>query len=246
MNLYGIDSLKIIHFDAIDSTSTYLKDHYKDLDDMTLVSASYQSGGHGRLNRKWMATKGDAILFSILIKNTKIIKNFAKLSLLSANCVFLLLKRYFNNVSIKWPNDVYLNSKKVAGILLESKSCDGEIDSLVLGIGVNINNDILDEEIKNTATSLKLETGKSYDLETLKSELYQLLIDGFNAILNDDDSYLDNVRKNNFLKNKVVFANVNGELKEVEVIDINNDNSLKVKLNGEIINLSVGEITFQK
>ena len=246
MKSIDVSDFKIVKFDEINSTSTYLKERICELENLTLVESDFQTNGHGRMERKWMANKGEAILFSLLIKDEKIIKNFAKLSLLSANCVFYLLNDYIKGVSIKWPNDVYINDKKVSGILLESKSIDGEIIGLILGIGVNINTKFLPDEIKESATSLYLETGKTFDIKLLKDKLYRLLAEGLNQLLNDDNSYLDNVRKYNYLKDKKVIANINGNEKEVVVLDINDDNSLKLLYDNEIYNLSIGEITFHK
>lgn len=242
MNKYGIDSFKILNFDTIDSTSTYFKDHFIEHDNLTIVFAKHQSSGHGRLERKWMATHNESILFSILIKDKKIIDNFAKLSLLSANVVFKLLSTYSSGISIKWPNDVYINDKKACGILLESKSINGVISALVLGIGININTSIFDDEIKDSATSLYLETNTKYDIEKLKEELLTHLKDGLNEIINDDNSYLDNVRKHNYLKDKEVYALINGNSVVSKVIDINDDNSLKVIYEDKIYNLTVGEV----
>jgi BirA family biotin operon repressor/biotin-[acetyl-CoA-carboxylase] ligase len=189
-----------------------------------------------------MATKCESILFSILIKNKKIIKNFAKLSLLTANVVFKLFSHYVEGVSIKWPNDVYINGKKAAGILLESKSDNNGISSLVLGVGININTSTFEGDLINTATSLYKETNKRYDLEEMKKEFLLLLIDGLNEILKDDDSYLDNIRKHNYLLNKEVYALINNETVVATVLDINKDNSLLVQYNDKTYNLMVGEV----
>ena len=242
MNSYGIKDFHIINFTEIDSTSTYLKTHFEALPNLTAVFASFQVSGHGRLNRQWMATKCESILFSLLIKDKKIIKNFPKLSLLAAVAVFNLLNRYVEGVSIKWPNDVYINGKKACGILLESKSIDYEINSLVLGIGININTSSFDDSIKDIATSLYRETNQKYDLDVIKKELLQCLLDVLNQILKDDNSYLGIVRQNNYLKDKEVYAYINNEYVDVLVIDINDDNTLLVKHNDKFYNLSVGEV----
>ena len=242
MKLIGINDIKIKTFVEIDSTSTFLKRNSEELSDLTVAFASFQVSGHGRINRQWMATKCESILFSILIKNKKIIKNFAKLSLLTANVVFKLFSRYTKGVSIKWPNDVYINGKKACGILLESTSNEEGISSLVLGVGININTSSFTDELKDIATSLFLETGKKYDLESMKKEFLDLLIEGLNEILKDDDSYLDNIRKYNYLLNKEVYALINGEKVVATVLDINDDTSLLVTYQNKNYNLTVGEV----
>ena len=242
MKLIGINDIKIKNFVEIDSTSTFLKRNSEELSDLTVAFASFQVSGHGRINRQWMATKCESILFSILIKNKKIIKNFAKLSLLTANVVFKLFSRYTKGVSIKWPNDVYINGKKACGILLESTSNEEGISSLVLGVGININTSSFTDELKDIATSLFLETGKKYDLESMKKEFLDLLIEGLNEILKDDDSYLDNIRKYNYLLNKEVYALINGEKVVATVLDINDDTSLLVTYQNKNYNLTVGEV----
>ena len=136
----------VINFETIDSTSTYLKRTYNEHKDLTIVFSSFQEEGHGRMKRVWDAPKGSSLLFSILFKDRQIIDNFASLSLLSAVTIFKFLSKYVLNVSIKWPNDVYVNDKKICGILLESISYDLKISALVLGIGININTKEFNEE----------------------------------------------------------------------------------------------------
>ena len=93
---------------------------------------------------------------------------------------------------------------------------------------------------------MKLRRPQLVDIKLLKDKLYRLLADGLNQLLNDDNSYLDNVRKYNYLKDKKVIATINGNKKEVVVLEINDDNSLKVLCDDKIYNLSIGEITFNK
>ena len=88
-----------LHFEEIDSTSSYLKRNYQDLDDLTLVSASLQTSGHGRMNRKWMNNKNENLMFSLLIKDKELVNKYANFSLASAVCVYnTLLELNIRNV----------------------------------------------------------------------------------------------------------------------------------------------------
>lgn len=237
-----MSGFKIINFDSIDSTSTYLKRSYLEHENLTLVYALSQTNGHGRYKREWVSPKGKSLLFSLLIKDKKIIKNFSSLSLMAAVSIFNFLKQFVDNVSIKWPNDVYVNDKKIAGILLESISYTDSIDALVLGIGININIKEFPLELMHKATSLALETNKQYDLSTLKGPLEAELRKMILNILSCDLSYLDVIRGNNYLKDKMVKAYINNRLEEVKVLDINDDNTLRVIKDDVIYNLNVGEV----
>lgn len=232
----------IINFESIDSTSTYLKKSYLQLDNLTLAFADYQSLGHGRMKREWVSPKGDSLLFSILFKEKDIIKNFPSLSLMSASIIHSFLSQYVEGVSIKWPNDVYVNGKKICGILLESVSMGEEIDVVVLGIGININIKDFPNELKDKATSLYLETNKIFNIDDLKNELLKHLSLLVAMMRENDKSYLNTIRKYNYLKNKLVKVYINGLEEEALALDINDDNTLLVDFNNEKISISIGEI----
>ena len=236
------NEFKIIHFDSIDSTSTYLKRSYNELDNLTIVFADHQTSGHGRMKREWVSPKGDSLLFSILFKEKQIIDNFASLSLLSASVIYSFLLNYVDNVSIKWPNDVYVNGKKICGILMESVSMNEGIDAVILGIGININIKSFNEELINKATSLYLETNKTFDIDDLKTALIVYLSDLVEQIRNNHKYYLDIIRNNNFLLNKDVFVLINENEVVARVLDINEDNTLLVEYESERYSISIGEV----
>lgn len=234
------------HFETIDSTSSYIKKNYKDLDDFTFVSATHQTNGHGRYNRTWHSKKGENLLFSLLIKDKQTITKYSSISLSIAVMIFNILKSLnIDNVSIKWPNDVYVKDKKICGILLESISYNNEIEALVIGIGINVNASTFDESIIDTATSIFLETKDLIDINVLKEKIFTQTIETIKNI-EFDTNYLKTARDNNYLKNKSVFATINNEAVLVKVIDINEDNSLKVIANNKELNLYSGELTFNK
>jgi len=235
------------HFDKLESTSTYLKKNYDKYDNLTFVSADYQENGHGRNNRKWVSSEKENLLFSILIKNKKIINNYSSLSLASAVCIFEILKELnINNVTIKWPNDVYVNDKKIAGILLESISFGNSIEALVIGVGLNVNSSSFSSTIKNIPTSIFLETKEKQILNEIKEKVYKKFIEMISNIENNDKTYLDIVRDNNYLKNKLVYVDINNEQILAEVIEINEDNSLKIKLENNYLDIYTGEILVNK
>lgn len=231
--------MKKIHFDTIDSTNKYLKDNYEKFDSFTFVSADYQSEGKGRENRTWLANKNENLLFSVLIKDNQLINYYKSISLVSAVTIFNYLKTLgIKGLSIKWPNDVFVNDCKICGILLE-----GSIPNyLVVGIGLNVNQIEFDGKYRIEPTSIKKELNKTLELNDIRDILYNDLISDFNKLKNNDSSYLNIIRNNNYLLGKEKNVVLNGKEIKAKVVGINDNNDLLVEIDNKIVPIFSGEI----
>lgn len=226
-----------LHFHEIDSTNNYLKNSYQLLDNFTFVSADYQSAGKGRNDRKWESAKGCNLMFSFLIKDKKLLKKAPILSILTAVEVSKLLERYgLNNVSIKWPNDVLVNDKKICGILLE-----GQLPHyLVVGVGLNVNQKEFPSNLRREATSLSTELKKDLDIEAIKEQLFLNIVNNVNEVfINDDLSYFE---QHNYLLNKKVKVTINQQLFIGEVVGIDDYFNIQILCDDILLHVDSGEI----
>ena len=170
---------EIIHIRETNSTNNYLKEllQTQNVDEGTVVWADFQSAGKGQRGNGWESEAGKNILFSIVL-----FPGFIKageqfilsqiVSLAVANC----LQEYTEGISIKWPNDIYWNEKKICGILLENTILEDNIGHSVAGIGININQENFRSEAPNPV-SLKQITNRDYNLE----EILKTVVDNINA-----------------------------------------------------------------
>lgn len=232
--------MKTIHFETIDSTNTYLKENYEDLDNFTFVSADFQSAGRGRNNRNWKSEKGENLLFSLLIKDKALIDKFSSLSVISAFSIIKALN--LEHLSIKWPNDIYYKDSKLCGILLEAVTRN-EIECLIIGIGLNVNQREFVGEYKRTPTSLYQITNQTQDMKIIKDKIFNQLYNDFMKVKEGYDFYND-IKEYDYLKDRKVYAEINNEVQQIKVLGIDSDYSLKVLKDNETYNLSSGEITF--
>lgn len=233
------------HFKEIDSTNAYIKREYKSLRDFTFVSSEYQTMGRGRNTRSWISDRNTNLLFSLFLKDEYLVKNFTSLSILSAVSVINVLKSYnIKNISLKWPNDVFINDKKVAGILLEGISEDNHLSSLIIGIGINVNQKTFDDNLLINPTSISNELNKKINLKLFKNRIYKSIKKQLALFRVNKSDYLCVARQLNYLKDKEVYAYINNKKTKVKVIDINEDNTLKVMSENKIINVMSDEITF--
>lgn len=232
--------MKTIHFETIDSTNTYLKENYEKLDNFTFVSADFQSAGRGRNNRNWKSEKGENLLFSLLIKDKALIDKFSSLSVISAFSIIKALN--LEHLSIKWPNDIYYKDSKLCGILLEAVTRN-EIECLIIGIGLNVNQREFVGEYKRTPTSLYQIINQSQDIRLLKDKIFNQIYSDFMKVKEGYDFYND-IKEYDYLKDRKVYAEINNEVQQIKVIGIDSDYSLKVLKDNKIYNLSSGEITF--
>ncbi len=166
-----------IHFDSMDSTQSYAKKHWESFapDAITCVIAETQTGGYGRQKRAWLSPKG-AGLYATLVFRLPASSNFLScLAILLARSLASLLKQGGVEPHIKWPNDVQINGKKIAGILCETQEKENWVQ-VFLGIGININTGQEDlATIDQPATSLLLETGRLWD----RKVFFQTLVKQF-------------------------------------------------------------------
>jgi len=162
-----------IYCEEIDSTNNYLMDSkLKNDSDGTVVFAERQIAGKGRKDRKWYSSKDQNLTFSILLKNRFNEKTINVVNLGTAVSIAMSLENLYQlKVNLKWPNDVLINDKKAAGILLESSSSGNKIDKLVIGVGINVNQTSFQGTYNITPTSIKLETGTEIDRERLLAEI---------------------------------------------------------------------------
>ena len=153
----------VLNFTELNSTNTYLKEHFAQLSDKTIVTADTQTAGRGRFNRPWISQKG-GLYFSILLKPSK--TNFiANLTQLMALSICQAVEDLGLKPTIKWPNDVQLNGKKLCGILSEVVTDSNGVACVVLGTGINIAQDDL-SHVGQPAISLK-QAGLFVDKETM-------------------------------------------------------------------------------
>lgn len=158
-----------IHLQSVASTNNYLKDllSAEDVEEYTVVYTDMQTCGRGQQNNNWESEDGKNILFSMVVfpQFVRAGKQFV-ISQIASLAVKDTLSEYVDNITIKWPNDIYWNEKKICGILIENSLIDDSILHSVIGIGVNINQEIFRSNAPNPV-SLKQITNKTYDTKTI-------------------------------------------------------------------------------
>ena len=235
--------MKEIFFDEIDSTNTYLKNHYEQLEDMTFVSANLQTAGRGRKGRTWLSNKGENLMFSLLIKDSEMYRHYSSLSVISAYTIIEVLKEYgVDNLSFKWPNDVYVDGKKICGILLEAISRE-DLECLIIGVGINVNQKQFVGDYIREPVSLTNLLNKDIDLDELRKKIYERFIYNIDLLRNGYDFY-DDIQQYDYLKDRVVYMNINNEIKQVKVIRVDNDYSLRILDDTGERNIDSGEVSF--
>lgn len=230
---------KIINFPTLSSTNQYLKENYKEYDEFVVVTTDNQTNGKGRMNRVWNSSKDD-LIFSILLKPKFDSSKIPLISLIMGASLCNVINKY-QNCLIKWPNDIIINDKKIAGILVEAIS-SYEIDAVIIGIGINVNSEKFPSDLIIKASSLKLETNKLIDKEILLDEILKEFLRLYFLFIDNDYEFLNIVKENNYLKNKNVYIND----KEVKVLDINNSGNLIILEDNTIKEIYYGEVTLNK
>jgi len=164
-------------FDVLDSTNTHILDLARaGAPEGTLVVSDLQTSGRGRLGRKWKSPAGKNLLFSLLLKPELSIEFTQKITLAAAYILARTLERFLQKkdilhvqIDLKWPNDLLIQGKKIAGILTESILQEKKIVALAIGFGININMTPEDfpEDLQEKATSLFLAGGRLLNREEL-------------------------------------------------------------------------------
>lgn len=150
---------KIIRLESVDSTNNYIANLLKEgiLEDGTVILADEQYAGRGQRNAEWSTMPGENLTFSFYLGSVNLsVQNQFYLTCIVSISLVQLLDKFGLNAKIKWPNDIYIDQKKIAGVLIENQLSSISIKSSIIGIGLNINQTEFDGL---NATSVLRETG---------------------------------------------------------------------------------------
>jgi len=191
--------MKIIKLDAIDSTNSFLKElaQNSSLENYTIVTTKEQKKGRGQMGTQWVSEPNKNLLCSVYVAfdkfpvADKVLINYA----VSLAVVYTLEKYKLPRLAIKWPNDILSSNQKICGVLLENVMQGMEIKSAIIGVGINVNQEVFPSFLKNV-TSIKNMVKKETDLSVLLHEFVAQLKETISSITKLDAEVL----KKNYLK----------------------------------------------
>lgn len=180
---------EIHYFDSTDSTNTRAKRLAEDgAVHGTLVVADEQTGGRGRRGRVWESQKGVSIYMSLVLKPEIEPNHASMLTLITAMAVAGGIEKTTGlECKIKWPNDIVIHGKKVCGILTEMSTQMDYINYIVIGIGINVQNESFPEEIGEVATSLRIESGKKQNRAAIIEAVWEEFEKYYDIYLKTED-----------------------------------------------------------
>lgn len=213
---------RIIYLEETDSTNRYLKDISFESDaDITVVWTTYQTAGKGQGGHKWESERGKNLLFSVLLHpiNVPVRRQFI-LSMAIALAVKNALADYSSDFSVKWPNDIYWNDKKICGILIENSISASGFKYCILGPGIDVNQKEFYSDAPNPVSLfhiLKEETDIRSLLDSVISKLTIYLESIYRGeYLNVRDEYLASLyRRNGIYPYKDNNGNFQAHIKDV-------------------------------
>lgn len=240
--------MKIIEFDELDSTNLYVKKNIDTLEDKSIISASVQSNGYGRFERKWVDLGSENIYMTFVLKpSEKILEVYSNLTQYLSVCLCKQLEGFGLKPQIKWPNDVLVNDKKICGILAEAVIKSSKLKGIALGIGINLNaseKSLL--EIDRPATSLNIELGENINKQKFIEDLANRFFEGYDAFLKEGFTSI----KEDYEK----FSLLTSHVSQIKISIFNtikkgifkgfdyNGNLIIVSTNGKTENINMGEI----
>ena len=167
--------MKITRFKTLESTNAYLQNLLNEGVDIVdnIVVTDFQTSGKGQGKNVWQSEDGKNLLFSIALDMSFLkAENQFLLTQMISVAMINVLKKYLPEESlfIKWPNDIYFNSKKIAGILIKNEIKGMMMGTSIIGIGLNVNQTSFDKNLPNPI-SMKMITGNDFNLETILNDI---------------------------------------------------------------------------
>ncbi len=239
----------------IDSTSTELRRRMsaEELPHGYCISADFQTAGHGQATNHWESEDGKNLLFSLLLRPSVIpaSEQFVITEIVTLAIINALQDYIRQRITIKWPNDIYVGDKKLCGILIENALCGPTIDTCIVGIGININQELFTSNAPNPI-SLKQLNGRDNDKEEIFEEIYQNILRYYDYLAdnwqNNDIKQSLHYEYMNNLYRRVGYHNYStpeGEKFSAEIEEIGPQGHLTLRLqSGELRTFAFKEVIF--
>lgn len=243
--------MKLIKLDAIDSTNTFLKNLAVnvDLDDFTVATTKQQLSGKGQMGSEWVSEDNKNLTFSVF-------KRFERFSIDNQFCISMIVslsihevlsELRLSDINIKWPNDILSCDKKIGGVLIENKLKDKQIESSIIGIGLNVNQTVFKN--LNQASSLYVNYKKKFDKDNLLKQIVDRLEVNFKKYdftISDSINHLHgNYEKLLFNLNQLKpYSLYDGTIFHGVVKGVTKTGKLKLETNGLIKTFDLKEIKF--
>ncbi len=230
----------IMLFNTIDSTNNYCKKNIDSLKNNSIVVSLEQTSGRGRQGKSFHSPANHGLYFSFVLKQLNTV-NIDKITTLVAVAVARTIEQTTPLCpKIKWVNDIFIDNKKVSGILCETTfnpACTA-ITSVVIGIGINLTNYAMPADIANIATTLNLDNVNINNIiSTLANNLNNVLYSS------DTNQLMVEYRQKSLLIGKHITFTAQSVCNNGVVLDINNNGELIVQTNKGIVTLTSGEVS---
>ncbi len=246
----ALAEMAFIYRESVDSTNLVARRLAEEgAPGFTTIIAEQQLSGRGRLGRSWFSPAGSGLWFSVIFRPAELTPAaMSPVTLVTAAVIADYLSREFNlPVQIKWPNDLQVGGKKIAGILTEIKGDPDRIDYLIIGIGLNVSQKVADlaPEIATVATSLYIETRMKIKRTELLINLHQALLSAYKLFEKEGFAPFRQIwiRNNITLGHQVTISWPGGSLTGL-ASGLNDEGMLIVKdVHGQIHLYSYGEVS---
>lgn len=206
-------NFKKIHVLEIDSTNTELMRRYADYENYTILTTDHQTTGRGRLDRRWIDNSYGNLMFSVLLKDLVVLSDVNKLNYTVCAAIITTLYKFGIDSEYKWPNDIIVSNKKIAGVLIETKLIGDEL-IVVIGQGINVNN-------KSSSQEEYIYMSNILNKNISKDEVLDEFIDNFKTYFLNDSAFELCKYKHSYYNKTIVIDNT-----KYVVGDINPDGSI--------------------
>ncbi|CAM1344569.1 biotin--[acetyl-CoA-carboxylase] ligase [Tenacibaculum amylolyticum] len=243
--------MRIIKLNAIESTNSFLKDLSvnSSLEDFTVVITDEQTSGRGQMHTKWVSEAGKNLMFSVFAKFYDFdILNQTYLNFAVAIAVFEAINKLkIPKLAVKWPNDILAEKKKICGILIENNLKGKYIDTAIIGIGINVNQESFPTSLPD-ASSIKMILNEEIELENLLKEVLEQLKIYTDILKGKDFKFLEEKYLSILYKKNTpcMFKDAKNVLFMGKIIGVNTTNGkLQIELSDETIKeFALKEVSF--
>ena len=241
VNVFGRE---IIHLSHVDSTNNFAATLISDqlCQNGTAILADSQSFGKGQRGNVWYSDPGKNLLVSFILKPDKLsVSKQHELTWITSICIVKTLGIFNIESQIKWPNDLFVGDKKIAGVLIENQLTGGYISNSIIGIGLNVNQVYFGEI---DATSIQIELNKEISIEILFNELCNQMNSLFGEIQKRETYLKSEYESLLYRRNELFFyEDENGKF-EGKITGVNENGFLQIEVGKELREYGIKEIRY--